>query len=220
MPNLKGGKNYKKSKNSNQTESDFFERQDDQLYGRIIKLLGNCNVMVFCNDGKRRLCHIRGGIRKKVWLNVGDIVLVSLREFAEENAKDSKLQKGDIINKYEQEHMSKLKKDPYFNQVLLNQVEKLADDSDAWDKIMYKPSDAGLLAEGMSSGNDDGFEFDTGEVGGEGDLEDDMSDHDERKKPDYNKKRIEKSLAAQFDSGYGGAKKPASSSDDIDIDAI
>ena len=111
MPNLKGGKNYKKSKNSNQTESDFFERQDDQLYARVIKLLGNCNVMAFCNDGKRRLCHIRGGLRKKVWLNVGDLILISLREFAEENSKDSKLQKGDIINKYEQEHLSKLKKD-------------------------------------------------------------------------------------------------------------
>ena len=32
-------------------------------------------------DGVKRLCHIRGKMRKKVWVNVGDIVLLGLREY-------------------------------------------------------------------------------------------------------------------------------------------
>ncbi len=78
MPNLKGGKNYKKAKGGDDGPA-FIERADDQLYGRVIKNLGNCNMIVYCNDNKRRFCHIRGAIRKRVWMNPGDVVLVSVR---------------------------------------------------------------------------------------------------------------------------------------------
>ena len=74
MPNKKGGKNYKKSKHTD-AEPIIYERQEGQMYGRIIKLLGNCNVLVLCNDKRERLCHIRGSMRKKVWLGPGDIIM-------------------------------------------------------------------------------------------------------------------------------------------------
>merc|ERR1719454_495874 len=45
-----------------------------------------------CFDGTKRLCHIRGNMRKMVWVSQGDIVLVSLRPFQDE--------KGDIILKF------------------------------------------------------------------------------------------------------------------------
>ena len=229
MPNVKGGKNYKKSKNSGQTEPDFFDRQDDQLYARVIKLLGNCNVLVFCNDGKRRLCHIRGGLRKKVWLNVGDLVLISLREFGsatvggDEDSASNKWERGDIINKYDSGHVGRLKKDPEFNQILLNQVERLSDDSDTWDKIMYKPTGAGdSSAANILNGideNNEGFEFDNS--GGLEDEEDTDASHDERKKPNYAKGRENKQLGAQFDAGYvAPPQQKKANFDDIDIDAI
>jgi translation initiation factor 1A len=224
MPNVKGGKNYKKSKNSGQTEPEFFDRLDDQLYARVIKLLGNCNVLVFCNDGKRRLCHIRGGLRKKVWLNVGDLVLVSLRELgagATDGSSD-KWERGDIINKYDVSHVGKLKKDPTFNQVLLNQVERLSDDSDAWDKIMYKPSDTKNIMDGLNeTNNNDGFEFD--DSSGLEDAGDESEEsHDERKKMNHSKSRENKLLAGQFDAGYVAPPSSAKKAhiDDIDIDAI
>merc|ERR1712048_749501 len=34
-----------------------------------------------CFDGNERLCNIRGKMRKKVWIGVGDIVLIGLRDF-------------------------------------------------------------------------------------------------------------------------------------------
>jgi len=45
-----------------------------------------------CFDGVKRLGLIRGKLRKKIWINNGDIILVSLREYQDE--------KGDVILKY------------------------------------------------------------------------------------------------------------------------
>ncbi|CAE7431908.1 Eif1ax [Symbiodinium sp. CCMP2456] len=64
-------------------------------------MLGNGRCDVQCVDGVKRLCHIRGKMRKKVWCNQGDIVLVSLRDFQDE--------KGDIITKYTAEEARSLK---------------------------------------------------------------------------------------------------------------
>jgi translation initiation factor 1A len=44
-------------------------------------MLGNGRLEAACFDGKTRLCHIRGKMRKKVWVNQGDIVLIGLRDF-------------------------------------------------------------------------------------------------------------------------------------------
>tara|TARA_B110000503_G_C6945375_1_gene328758 strand:- start:295 stop:564 length:270 start_codon:yes stop_codon:yes gene_type:complete len=43
-------------------------------------------------DQVKRMCTIRGKLRNRVWMNNGDIILVSLREFGDD--------KGDIIHKY------------------------------------------------------------------------------------------------------------------------
>merc|ERR1719239_1815041 len=39
-----------------------------------------------CFDGTKRLCHIRGKLRKKVWINTTDIILLGLREFQDGRA--------------------------------------------------------------------------------------------------------------------------------------
>jgi translation initiation factor 1A len=39
-------------------------------------MLGNGRLEAMCFDGVKRLCHIRGKLRKKVWINQSDIVLV------------------------------------------------------------------------------------------------------------------------------------------------
>jgi translation initiation factor 1A len=55
-------------------------------------MLGNGRLEAQCFDGTRRLGHIRGKLRKKVWINQGDIILLSLRDYQDE--------KGDVILKY------------------------------------------------------------------------------------------------------------------------
>jgi hypothetical protein len=44
-------------------------------------MLGNGQLEAKCFDGKTRMCHIRGKMKKKVWVNQGDIILLSLRDF-------------------------------------------------------------------------------------------------------------------------------------------
>merc|ERR1712176_544175 len=44
-----------------------------------------------CFDGVKRLCHIRGKLRKKVWINQSDIILVGLRDY--QDAKADVIQK-------------------------------------------------------------------------------------------------------------------------------
>jgi len=39
-------------------------------------MLGNGRLEAMCFDGVKRLCHIRGKLRKKVWINQSDIILV------------------------------------------------------------------------------------------------------------------------------------------------
>lgn len=61
-------------------------------YAQVKKMLGGAWVEAFCFDGKERRCHIPGSFRKKVWIQQGNIILVSLREFDDRVA--------DIIHKY------------------------------------------------------------------------------------------------------------------------
>ena len=119
MPNKTGGKNYKKSKHGGEEDNIvFIERQDDQQYGRVVRVLGNGNMLVYCNDGEERICHIRGAIRKRVWINLGDIVLISLRDLGDKDAD-----RGDILAKYDTKLYSKLRKQPGVNPVLFNNLE-------------------------------------------------------------------------------------------------
>ncbi len=131
MPNIKGGKNYKKSKNTTAGADPIFsEAVDDQQYGRIVRNLGNSNMLVYCTDNKRRICHIRGGIRKKMWLNIGDIVVVSIRDFV--TTEIGEFERGDILTKCDPSTFGQLKKLPGFNLRLFMDLEKLSDTSDAW----------------------------------------------------------------------------------------
>jgi hypothetical protein len=56
-----------------------------------------------------------------MWINVGDIILVSLRDFLQD--KKDKYEKGDIIHKYDSDHYSKLKKDDRINGKLFFNLE-------------------------------------------------------------------------------------------------
>merc|ERR1712038_1955415 len=54
-----------------------------------------------CFDGVQRLCHIRGKMRKKVWVGQSDIILVSLRDYQDA--------KADVILKYSSDEARNLK---------------------------------------------------------------------------------------------------------------
>lgn len=63
----KGGKNRRRGKNENETEKrELIFKEDGQEYAQVTKMLGNGRLEAMCFDGVKRLCHIRGKLRKKV----------------------------------------------------------------------------------------------------------------------------------------------------------
>ncbi|NWI03424.1 IF1AY factor, partial [Tichodroma muraria] len=78
----KGGKNRRRGKNENESEKrELVFKEDGQEYAQVIKMLGNGRLEALCFDGVKRLCHIRGKLRKKVWINTSDIILIGLRDY-------------------------------------------------------------------------------------------------------------------------------------------
>jgi len=96
----KGGKSFKKGKKV-ETKSELIFKEDGQEYAQVIKMLGSSRLTVLCADGKERLCSIRGRLVRRAWVNVGSIILVSLREF--EDAK------CDMIHRYSDEEARNLR---------------------------------------------------------------------------------------------------------------
>lgn len=156
MPNTTGGKNYKKSKHSSGVEApQFIDRQDDQMYARVTKNMGDRNMLAYCNDNRVRLCHIRGSMRKRVWINVGDIVLVSLREFEKDISESGKTyERGDIIAKYDIANLGRLRKMPDINKKLFMQLETM--DGTVLAELGKKESEGKNM---LLMPEEDGFEF-------------------------------------------------------------
>ena len=96
----KKGKNAK-SKNVVKAKRELLFAEDMQEYAVIDKLLGDRRVTLTLIDGTNKMGIIPGRFRKRNWMKPGNLVLVSAREF-----QDSKL---DIIHKYNDEEMKKLK---------------------------------------------------------------------------------------------------------------
>ncbi|KAK7540518.1 putative eukaryotic translation initiation factor eIF-1A subunit [Phyllosticta citribraziliensis] len=98
----KGGKNRRRGKNENDNEKrELVFKEEGQEYAQVVKMLGNGRLEAQCFDGEKRLAHIRGKLRKKVWINQGDIILLSLRDYQDE--------KGDVILKYNADEARSLK---------------------------------------------------------------------------------------------------------------
>ena len=98
-PNKTGGKGYKKGK-GDESEVVFIDIQKDQYMARAVRILGDRNVLCFCDDNVMRICHISRrmkGFSDTKKIEVGDIVLVSLRDFTSADPKTVK--RGDILAK-------------------------------------------------------------------------------------------------------------------------
>ncbi len=65
----------------------------NDVLGIAVKLLGFDRITVQCQDGHERLCRIRGKLKRRVWIRVGDIVLVSPWDFQSDA-------RGDIYWRY------------------------------------------------------------------------------------------------------------------------
>ena len=78
---------------------------EGQVVGVIEQFLGYERARVRCADGVVRLCRIPGKMKKRVWMKVGDIVLVAPWDFQPN--------RGDIIHRYSTDELKQLAKRGY-----------------------------------------------------------------------------------------------------------
>ena len=92
-----------KNNHSGQNSKELILAEEDngQTYGNVVKALGSRRFDVQCQDGVLRKCQVRGSMRNKKYVNVGDAVIVSLRDFQDD--------KGDIVHVYNGEEVRVLK---------------------------------------------------------------------------------------------------------------
>ena len=101
MPAKKSSKNKKKSSTGEKTKvRDLEYKQVMEEYGQVTRLLGDRKLSVKLPDGSEKLGIIPGKMRKRCWIAVDNVILVSFREFEES--------KVDVIHKYTQEEVEKL----------------------------------------------------------------------------------------------------------------
>jgi translation initiation factor 1A len=127
MPkNKKGGKKFKRGKkfdDSNDDKQVVPEPEGSQEYAIVEKRLGGQFLLVKCSDGKSRKCFIRGKFRKRVWMNAGDLLLISLREELLDEGK------CDVMYKY----------NPYEINYLQSRgkLDSLKTDEDVWNSVSF-----------------------------------------------------------------------------------
>lgn len=106
MPKNKGagGKNRRKGKGSSLKTRELVYKDAGEEYGQVAKSIGNgfLEIKCFTDAGPvMRRAHIRGSMRKRVWMTTGDIVLVNTRGFQDATC--------DILLKYTSDEARLLK---------------------------------------------------------------------------------------------------------------
>jgi initiation factor 1A len=199
MPNMTGGKKYRSGfRTQQEPELHEVNEAEGQMIGRVVKALGDRNMLIFCNDNRERICHIRGGLckrRGKVRIEVGDIVLISLRGTGV--GSSNQMDRGDILDKFDRDLHKKLQKSmPGANPRLFTNIESLDSSVRASDKT------ANELEYGFEFDNDATLDDDT-----------DSEEREANKTTVALKRSAARDVKQNATAGNGGG-------DDVDIDAI
>lgn len=86
--------------------------KEGEVLGVIEQMLGGDRVKVKCADGSTRTCRIPGRLRKRVWLNVGDLVLID-PWIVQSNIR------GDVVFRYTTTQANWMKRKGYVKHILV-----------------------------------------------------------------------------------------------------
>jgi len=142
MPNFKGGKNFKKgkkNKNVFQEKKQVVKRDpdDSQEYAQVVGAKGNGRFELKCCDGgTTRLGIIRGTMRKRVWVNRSDLVLICKWEGMTDDSKCS------IIHKYSEDESRRLLKEGELPANFKLNLDELEEDNSEEDYFSGQPTDS------------------------------------------------------------------------------
>jgi translation initiation factor 1A len=151
-------RNKKKSSNFNKVANNNYAIDKEyEVFAYVMKVLGNCRVLVLCDNGTEAIGVIRGSMRrfnKRVLIETGDIVAVSMREF--------QTNKVDIVHKYNAEQCKVLISNNEISDTLINAYNKVGTSGTAClaneaDNILF--DDSQHPVEEANAANDDVFVF-------------------------------------------------------------
>ncbi len=79
--------------------------RDREVLGIVQKMLGGRRVTVQCVDDKERMARIPGRLKRRHWVNVGDVVIIVPWDFQDE--------KADLVYRYKRPQAEWLRKKGY-----------------------------------------------------------------------------------------------------------
>ena len=99
-----------RGKHSNPDQSDgelvrvrVPNRENGEMFGVIVQMLGHDRVRVRCEDGEVRVGRIPGRMKKRVWMRIGDTVLIVPWDFQSDS-------KCDVVWRYRNNELEWLKR--------------------------------------------------------------------------------------------------------------
>ncbi|MDO8625515.1 MAG: translation initiation factor eIF-1A [Candidatus Diapherotrites archaeon] len=82
-------------------------KADAEMFAVAIQLMGASQIKALCEDGKERMCRIKGTMKKKVWIRTGDVLIIRLWDYQNDRA--------DIVWRYFGTQTQHLKQKGYLN---------------------------------------------------------------------------------------------------------
>jgi translation initiation factor 1A len=167
-------RNKKKSSNFNKVaNNNYVIDKDYEVFAYVMKVLGNCRVLVLCDNGTEAIGVIRGSMRrfnKRVLIETGDIVAVSMRDF--------QTNKVDIVHKYNAEQCKLLIANNEISDTLINAYNKVGRVTQQDTDILFddtqgvtSPDDSTKKGDANDSYNDPIFIFNSDDEDAEGGSE-------------------------------------------------
>lgn len=152
MPKNKiGGKKHKGKKNDVKVVKNLEIPESNETIGQVTKVKGNGRFDIRCIDGVERSGILRGTMRKRVWVNRLDLLLVEPWTFETDNGKCS------ILHKYEDDEFEKLKKLGHIPNKFKLENDEL-DINDDEDYFSYNISDSDTEMEENSTVSDENID--------------------------------------------------------------
>jgi translation initiation factor 1A len=185
VKNKKGGRNNRKmaSKHAQPTNTTRtrFAKDEDEMYAKVVRMLGGRRAEIICNDKKTRILEIRkkfGGRNKRDnFIAQDSVVLVGVRSW--EHRQEGKKEKADLLYVYSTGQLERLKNEAHIDDAILPNSMTVDDkeemcfiisNTETWeDKLSEIKVDAvkqniKLSNNEDSKNNDDDIEFDFDDI--------------------------------------------------------
>ena len=184
VKNKKGGRNNRKMASKHAQPSNTsrirFAKDNDEMYAKVVKMLGGRRAEIICNDKKSRILEIRkkfGGRNKRDnFITQDAVILVGVRSW--ERRQEGKKEKADLLYVYSTGQLERLKNEAHIDDAILpnsmtvddkEEMGFIISNTETWeDKLSEIKVDAVKqnikLSNNEDSKNNDDIEFDFDDI--------------------------------------------------------